>query len=310
VTDVQRDFPYAEADATQRIEAGRIVPLLNESPLASSAGRRLAVSIVLLAIVAALDFVTGPEISFSVFYLAPVAVAGGLVSRRAGWAVACLSAVVWGLLDLKAGRGYSSAWIPCWNSAVRLGFFLIVSELISKTRSANARLRELSRTDALTGLANANVFRDQANRVLAQMQRDGRPFTIVYIDLDRFKQVNDEFGHAEGDRLLRAIASLIEGGLRKTDLVSRLGGDEFGVLMPDTGVEQAAESLQRVTAGIARGVEDRWAIGATFGAVTFVEAPDDVDSAVSQADALMYRGKSEGRGRILQAVWPDNTRGA
>jgi diguanylate cyclase (GGDEF)-like protein len=110
----------------------------------------------------------------------------------------------------------------------------------------------------------------------------------------------------EGDRLLRTVATLIENSLRTTDVVARLGGDEFGLLMPDTGVEQAKKSFQRAAAAIADGVEGRWAVGATFGAVTFSEPPDDVDAAVLRADALMYRGKAEGRGRILQATWPES----
>jgi diguanylate cyclase (GGDEF)-like protein len=269
---------------------------------------RFAVSLALIAIVATVDFFTGPEMSFSIFYLVPVAFAAALVSRRAGWIIACLGAVVWGALDVKAGRGYSSAWIPYWNSAVRLGFFLVASELVSRVQSANVRLRELSRTDALTGLVNARVFRDHTNRVIAQARRYGRPFTIIYVDLDRFKRVNDELGHAEGDQLLRTIAAVFEDGLRTTDVVSRLGGDEFGILMPDTGIEQAAESLKRLATDVSRDVDGRWTVGATFGAVTFVEAPDDADAAVLQADTLMYRGKAEGRGRILQATWPDSAR--
>lgn len=265
---------------------------------------RFLFAIALVGLVARLDAATGSEISFSVFYLVPVGFAAAFVSRRAGWAVAVLSAAVWGYLDVALGSRYSAAWIPFWNAGVRLAFFLLVNELIGMLGRVQSHLRELSRTDTLTGLANARVFEERAKQVIAAARRSGRPFTIVYVDLDRFKLVNDEYGHSEGDRLLRTFGTLIGEGLRTTDLVARLGGDEFAILMPETGLEEAGDSLRRVVGAIAGDLEDRWAVGATSGAMTFTEPPADVDSAVHEADTLMYRGKAEGRGCVLQATWP------
>ncbi len=117
--------------------------------------------------------------------------------------------------------------------------------------------------------------------------------------------MNDDFGHSEGDRVLQAVASTIVRELRETDVTARLGGDEFAILMLETDEEQARTSLGRVAAALAHEVEDRWGVGATFGSVTFTQLPDDADCALRQADALMYRGKAAGRGRILQATWPE-----
>lgn len=270
---------------------------------------RLAVAIALVALVAVLDWATGSEISFSIFYLLPVAFAGILLARRAGTFVAILSAAVWGYLEITTGHPYSAVWIPYWNSAVRLGFFVIVNELIAVARLAQMREQLLSRTDAVTGVSNARLFEEHAIRVLAQSRRSGRPFTITYVDLDRFKQVNDEWGHSEGDRVLRTVATIIAGSARATDIVARLGGDEFGILMPDTGMEQARASLARIADTLKAGMQEHWKVGATFGAVTFTTPPDDVDSAVRVADTLMYEGKTAGRGRIVQATWPEQAEG-
>ena len=196
---------------------------------------RFGLSVVLVVVVAALDALTGAEVSFSIFYLIPVAFAAGFLSRRSGWMIAALSAGIWGLLELTMGRRYTAAWIPYWNAAVRLGFFLLITELIDRLRSAHVRVREMSRTDSLTGIANARVFEEHVDGAIAQCRRSGRPFSITFVDLDRFKQVNDELGHSEGDRLLQAFAGLIADRLRTTDVVARLGGDEFGILMTDTG---------------------------------------------------------------------------
>jgi diguanylate cyclase (GGDEF)-like protein len=258
----------------------------------------------LLACVAVLDASTGNEISFSIFYLLPVSFAGALISRRAGVVFAVVSAVLWGYIDVAIGRAFSAAWIPYWNSAVRLAFFVLVNELIQRLIQAHVRQRALAREDPITGIANARVFAEHAQWAIALSRRSGRPFTLAYIDLDHFKQVNDKFGHSEGDRLLRKIASLIEHGARASDFVARLGGDEFGVLMPDTDAEQARVLLERIAASVSGRAGAHWGVGATFGAVTFTEPPESVDRAVQEADALMYRGKADGRNRILQAAWP------
>jgi diguanylate cyclase (GGDEF)-like protein len=171
-------------------------------------------------------------------------------------------------------------------------------------RLAHARERDLARTDSVTEIANGRVFEERTNQAIVQSRRDGRPFTITYVDLDRFKTVNDSFGHAEGDRLLRTVAAVIKSHLRATDVVARLGGDEFGILMPETGAEQARTSLERITTSLVYELGQRWGVGVTLGAVTFIRAPDDFDSAVRMADSLMYRGKTEGRGGILQETWP------
>ena len=266
---------------------------------------KVAIVVVLLAAVAGLDIATGPEMSFSVFYLVPVLFAGGLVSRSAGRITAVVCAATWGYVDVRSGPASSAAWIQLWNSAVRLAFFLVINELVSMLRVAHSRQSALARTDSLTGIANARVFEEHVSRAIAQGRRDGRLFTLVYLDLDGFKRVNDDFGHAESDRVLQAVASTIERNLRATDVAARLGGDEFGILMLETDGEQARTSLERVAASLAHEVEDRWGVGATFSSVTFTQLPDDADCALRQADALMYRGKAAGRGRILEATWPE-----
>lgn len=310
VQDTQTEDLKTEVRSVPRHSAGGVVSVWNDRLLSSPVALRVLLSVILLVCVAVIDIATGSEVSFSIFYLLPVSFAGAFISRRAGTILAIVSAATWGYLEVTTGRAYSAAWIPYWNSAVRLGFFLLVNELIERLRRAHASERALAREDPLTRIANARVFEEYAHPTIALGRRGGHPFTIAYVDLDRFKQVNDEFGHSEGDRLLRTVAALIAGGVRSTDVVARLGGDEFGILMPDTEAEQARVTLERIAATIADGVGGRRAVEATVGAVTFSEPPEDVDCAVREADALMYRGKAKGRGRILQATWPEPGVGA
>ena len=293
-------------DVTPPFAKGSFGELLTrwvENAMALPPMMRLGLVLLLLLSIVVLDKTTGDELSFSIFYLLPVICASALVSRQMGQLLAVISAIAWGYLEI-VGHEYSTVWIGMWNTVVRLGFFMLINELITALRQAYLRERELSRTDGLTGIANTRVFDEHAERTISLSRRNGLPFTIAYVDLDKFKQVNDQFGHEEGDHLLRTVAHHIDSCLRKTDTLARLGGDEFGILLPDTGLEQATTLLERIESVLASEVGSRWPVGATIGAVTFTDPPDNVNYAVFQADALMYKGKSEGRGRILQSSWP------
>lgn len=235
MTDKYGNDRREDTGPTLRINAVKILSSWADTIISMPASLRIVASIMILALVTGLDALTESEISFSVFYLFPVVFAEIFVSRRSGYLMAFTSAAIWGYLDVTLGQSYSSAWIPFWNSGVRLGFFVIVIELIDMLQNEHEKTKRLSRTDALTGLANTRVFNERAYQVIEQSRRDGQPFTITYVDLDRFKQVNDDFGHSEGDQLLKIIASLIENCVRTTDVVARLGGDEFAILMPGQG---------------------------------------------------------------------------
>jgi len=256
----------------------------------------------------ALDELTGREISFSIFYLAPVAVVAWARGRPAGLFLAVVAAVVWGVVDLSSGSRYSSGLIPVWNSLVRLGFFSITVWLIADTRAAHAAIRALARQDPLTGVANGRAFRESLDREIARLRRTSSPLTLAYVDLDRFKLVNDTLGHAAGDELLRTIGARLAAALRSTDTVARLGGDEFAILMPDTDVPAAAQALERLRSAVQASVE-RLAgvpdgVGATIGAVVFATAPADADEALRAADQRMYEGKRAGRGHVLVSRFP------
>jgi diguanylate cyclase (GGDEF)-like protein len=294
------DEERAQTDGENSGDSGALTQLVDRIISLPSTVRWL-IAALLLGLVVAIDLTTGREVSFSIFYLVPVSFAGAFVSRGAGAFFAVLSAVAWGYLELTTGPAYSANWIPYWNTAVRLAFFILVNELIHQLRKAHLHQQALASQDSLTGIANSRVFREYTQRAIFVSQRSGRPFTVAILDLDEFKQVNDSFGHAESDTVIRTTASLMEKALRPTDLVARLGGDEFGILMADTDDEQASVVLERVARNIREGVSERWGVDVTVGAVTFSDPPADVDQILREADVLMYRGKAGGRGRILQA---------
>ncbi len=263
----------------------------------------MAEALALTVFIGTLDFLTGPDYAWSIFYVAPILLATWFVSWRAGAAWSAMSAAVWAALDL-LGRTYSSPFVPAWNAVVRLAFFAMITALVEGTKRGIAREQRLSRTDSLTGVANGRSFEDRLDYSLSYLRRSGRPVTVAYVDLDDFKSVNDRLGHFEGDALLRTVASAVASRLRATDTVARLGGDEFGILLPDTDSGAALLVLEDVVKAVNDAVSERWPVGMTIGAVTFHEPPSDVDAMVAAADHLMYAGKRAGKGHIGHAVWP------
>jgi diguanylate cyclase (GGDEF)-like protein len=255
-----------------------------------------------IAIVALIDAMTGAYLSLSIFYLIPVIFTAWFLSRRVGMLAAVVSVAAWNYPTLM--HLTTTLWVWGWNTTVRLMFFLVVLQLVHLMRVAKYREASLARTDPLTGVANGRSFNDRAEFELATLRRTGHPLTMAYVDLDRFKHINDTLGHTEGDRLLRAAANAIQSRLRATDLVARLGGDEFGVMLPDTDRDSAPAVLEAIREAVREVVDGAWEAGCTIGALTFEMAPESVDFMVRNADELMYRGKRAGRGRIEHAVWP------
>jgi diguanylate cyclase (GGDEF)-like protein/PAS domain S-box-containing protein len=172
-----------------------------------------------------------------------------------------------------------------------------------RLQEALARERELALTDPLTSAANSR----QLNRFLKQqidsMRRKGRCFTVVYLDLDHFKQVNSQGGHSEGDKALRRIAETVGLTLRTTDLLARAGGDEFVIVLPETDQLAAGKVVERVLDDLHKEMRaGQWPITFSVGVVTFRRPPVSVDAAIQQADDLMFQVKRSGRDSCRYAV--------
>lgn len=254
----------------------------------------------LILIFGLIDHVTGYDLSFSIFYVVPVAVASWYGNRNRGLAIALASAAVWLAVDLAAGHPYTYAIIPFWNVTVRLGFFLIISRLLTMLRHQLQREKNNARTDTLTAVWNTRGFMDNAQSVWALAQRHRHTTCIAYVDIDNFKAVNDARGHTEGDAVLRAVADTLVGAVRSTDLVGRLGGDEFAVLLPETsrdGGELVIAKLRNelITLAQARG----WPITPSIGVVVIHPPYPSLQEALRAADGLMYRVKRSGKNSVL-----------
>ena len=261
------------------------------------------VGLVSMASLALLDVVTGPELSFSIFYLAPIALVSWGTTPRLGLVMCMVGAATWFLADRASGTEYSHATIPYWNTLVRLGFFVIISLLISAFQEAHRHEQELSRTDSLTGVANSRAFLDAAETELARARRYRHRLSVAYIDLDGFKLVNDRLGHSAGDEVLRTVAMEIRTGVRSTDVVGRLGGDEFAILFPETGGEAASAAIEQVRRRLGRAMEGApIPVTLSIGVVTCEIPPASADELIRAADRLMYEVKAKGKDEVALTV--------
>lgn len=255
----------------------------------------MVISVLLVGAVATLDSATGTELSFSIFYLLPVSLAAWYVGGWSGPTISVLAAGTWFAIDATDGGVYSSPFIPYWNAAVRLGFFVLVAGLLTNLHRHLRMEEKLARIDGLTGVMSGRTFRHSAAEIIGLAGRNEKPFTLVYVDLDDFKKVNDTRGHAEGDRALKAVASALMNSVRRTDIVGRLGGDEFAVLLPETAESGAREVIEKIRANLTAAAAAGWPIGASIGAAVFLDPPGNPEEAISRADHLMYEAKRSGK---------------
>jgi len=165
---------------------------------------------------------------------------------------------------------------------------------------ANAQLQEIAATDALTGLANRRAFTDRLEIETERVQRLGTPLSLIILDLDFFKRVNDTKGHPEGDRALASLATLLRDGRRGMDLVARYGGEEFAVLLPDTSHRDAMLVAERIRAAVeVAGLPGRCTVSA--GVATMPEDASGAEGLVAAADLALYGAKAAGRNRVRGA---------
>ncbi|MGL4436354.1 MAG: GGDEF domain-containing protein [Giesbergeria sp.] len=181
---------------------------------------------------------------------------------------------------------------------------------IAQRIELQAELERQATTDPLTGLVNRREFSRRFALDLARTQRDASPLSLVLIDLDHFKRINDQYGHAAGDAVLRTLAQLSHGCFRSIDTVGRLGGEEFAVLLPSADLHCAAQAARRLAQRLAdTPVEhegQRIVAGMTAGVAQRLPGEESLESLLQRADLALYAGKQAGRARTMLAL-PDGS---
>lgn len=175
--------------------------------------------------------------------------------------------------------------------------------LIQKQERFDAKLIELASTDALTGLLNRRTLMKAAERRVEEARRYGQSLSILMLDIDKFKRINDKFGHLEGDRVLQAVANVMTSCSRRTDYLGRFGGEEFMLVCPSSDAEEAGILAERIRAAIENREGDsrlhKYNITVSIGVAAMSSPEAQVRDMIDAADRAMYRAKKAGRNRVV-----------
>lgn len=256
------------------------------------------ISLVTTLSVGYFDYLRGGDVSMMLLYAVPILLAARYCGTSEGVIVAAGAALCWFVVNISAQQKGVSDAVISWNALSRLGIFALLAYAVSlqvALKKALERERLRARTDQLTGLLNKWAFREQVEDELERASRYRHPLSIAFIDLNNFKDVNDLYGHARGDKLLQAVSDAIREAIRKTDLAGRVGGDEFTICFPETGPEQIRTAIGKLLQCFdITTSQSGWQVTASVGVVTYGEVCDSYDAMLAKADNLMYEAKAKG----------------
>jgi diguanylate cyclase (GGDEF)-like protein len=263
---------------------------------------QLAIGLGLVAGLMAFKLTIGRSVTVIDFLFVPVVWVGWFARARwNGYAVAAAAATTSAVVAVVAETQASVAAATA-SGLARFALYLVVLALLGMMRRERAAHQQAAATDQLTGAANSRAFRAIASAEVERAQRYGRELSLAYLDVDDFKAVNDNLGHPEGDRVLLEVSHVMRSMVRSVDTVARIGGDEFAILMPETGAADAAGVVERVHREIARlSTVDGGRVPCSVGLVTFDRPPASLKELVAAGDELLYRAKERGKDRIEQA---------
>ena len=264
----------------------------------------IVLGLLLVLSITYIRYATGPELAFSVFYLLPICMVTWFAGRKAGILISLLSSASWLMADTSMENAFSSYLIPYINQTLRLFVFIFITYIISALRKELESERALSRTDVLTGISNRRAFFELAEIEVSRAYRYSRPFTVIYLDLDNFKMVNDSYGHETGDKVLVLVSDIIKNNIRNIDIFSRLGGDEFVLFLPEIEKNSAKAIAQKLQSILLMEMNNnQWPVTFSIGVACFINNNYSLDEIINKADDLMYKVKSTGKKTIKLEVF-------
>lgn len=231
-----------------------------------------------------------------------------LLGQRAGWFATVLTIGGFLAINEHLERPYSSNGVATGVLALvyfGVSFHAYVDRSISyfkRMRDYNAQLHDLASHDPLTRVFNAGAYYRACDQQIHASQRANQDFAVLFVDLDHFKSINDTYGHAVGDDVLRAVAQTLKSTVRRSDIVGRIGGEEFSVFLPNTelsGAEQLAETLRLAIESILMEANgQRIRITASIGVAVKHLEQESMEAIQQHADQAMYEAKRAGRNRV------------
>ncbi|HWZ42689.1 MAG TPA: diguanylate cyclase [Candidatus Saccharimonadales bacterium] len=270
---------------------------------------RVSTAIFIFTVVALALHFAPPDAHIFALFLVPISFAAWFISRPAGWVGAALASAV--LFTYEIQHNHERSAVVFLNFFLNMGMYSFFALITSQVRSMYAREQELSLHDPLTGLLNRRAMDGALGVESRRLRRRHYPFTLAYIDLDDFKKINDLHGHAMGDAYIQQLAMVLKSTVRATDFVARMGGDEFVLLLPETGPTAAQLAIAKVQENVLALIQQRApAVTVSIGVITFETTAETPADMIRVADEAMYEVKHSGKNRVTYkifragAVWP------
>ena len=261
-------------------------------------------AVTLLACIGIIHYLLSPKFTLSLTYLIPVGFASWYIGTHYGLFLSVLSVATWIFVETASTQAYSPIRTYFLYAIARLSFCVGTTLLLGRFKTALNAERTLSRVDYLTGAMNWRSFYESASMEIERCNRYGCNFSMAYIDIDNFKDLNDRCGHTIGDNVLRAIANTVKMNIRKVDIVARLGGDEFVILSPETTDKVASAAIKKIKNALEQHKYlKKFSITVSIGILICKACPPSVDRMTTLADSLMYSAKKRGKNEITQSIY-------
>ena len=269
-------------------------------------GAACLASIGVIMLIGAFRISTHAEFAFASLVVLPVLVIAWVGGVRNGLIVALLAAAMWVVADIAIERQFSAPWIPWANAVTWWVTYSMVAFLAAQVHLQFEREHELASRDALTGLDNRRSFLDAGTREVERSKRYKRSLAVVFLDLDDFKQLNDNRGHAVGDAALRTTGKTLLDTVRSSDRVARLGGDEFAILLPEIGYNSAVEAGRKLSVAVHTALQEFAPVTCSIGIAWFGEIDRSFTEMLNVADRMMYDVKASGKHDVHALRFPAN----
>ncbi|MFP4466624.1 MAG: GGDEF domain-containing protein [Candidatus Goldiibacteriota bacterium] len=256
------------------------------------------ISYAAIIILGAVDYISGHRVSFMTFYAIPIAALAWYGKRIYAVSGSIIAVGLWLAVDMAYIPQYRNFIIPYWNAFTAFFFYLIIAFLLSSLGREMQKQKKMAETDYLTKIDNRRSFNKKIIMELERAKRHRYPVTIIYMDVDNFKRINDTYGHDTGDIILVKAASVMRRNIRISDIAARLGGDEFAMFLPEMekkGAEKLVEKLRIKLKKECCVYVKR--VTFSFGVTVYkrVKANMNARQMLKEADRLMYKIKKKGK---------------